>query len=247
MKTSDGPLAKNIRKWPTICVTRKGKTISTGLRHAVVIYSRLFVDHSKYFELFLPYFLPFSPICWHDVSIVPLRGFCDFGGHVSAESVCKWISMAQHCSCETIFETIFICQSWKCSIERKSKGKRTNLREFFLDRAIFETVIAAGFWIAQQFVWMWVVMEFILLQKEQLGDRSIGLVLSAEFPLKLDVLKYNWMKKKRIQMVLLQICFVENIKQFHILLYTGKHGFINIVCLLITLFQFRYLTNSYYS
>jgi len=34
-------------------------------------------------------------------------------------------------------------------------------------------------------------MEFILLQKEQLGDRSIGLVLSAEFPLKLDVLKYN--------------------------------------------------------
>jgi len=46
-------------------------------------------------------------------------------------------------------------------------------------------------------------MEFILLQKEQLGDRSIGLVLSAEFPLKLEVLKYNWMKKKRIQMVLL--------------------------------------------
>jgi len=50
-------------------------------------------------------------------------------------------------------------------------------------------------------------MEFILLQKEQLGDRSIGLVLNDEFPLKLDVLKYNWMKMKRIQMVVLHICF----------------------------------------
>jgi len=71
------------------------------------------------------------------------------------------------------------------------KGKKDEFTRVPFGQAIFETVIAAGFWIAQQFVWMWVVMEFILLQKEQLGDRSIGLVLNAEFPLKLDVLKYN--------------------------------------------------------
>jgi len=56
----------------------------------------------------------------------------------------------------------------------EAKGRRTDLREFKQSLILFEgpfskIVIAAGFWMAQPFVQMRVLMEFIWLQKEHLA------------------------------------------------------------------------------
>lgn len=111
---------------PLFASPSKKENISTGLRHAVVIYSRFFVDHSKHFELFLQYFPPYPLlISWKmrtwrqpcpSARISWYQRTC--GGRNPFVNESQWPGTA----IANIFEAIFICQSRKCSIEWKPKA-----------------------------------------------------------------------------------------------------------------------------